>query len=44
MAINQPNKPATSRQGVIYEGDANVFTEQVGNIPSGSNYFDLYLG
>jgi hypothetical protein len=35
---------STSKQGVIYEGDASVFSELNINVPYGSNYFDLFLG
>jgi len=44
IAVNQ-NKPGTtaSRQGVLYDGDVSVFSEQVVNIASGTNYFDLFL-
>jgi hypothetical protein len=44
VAINQPKGVVSSKQGVIYDGETNVFTEQVGNLPSGTNYFDLFLG
>lgn len=44
VAINQPKGAVSSKQGVIYDGEANVFTEQVGNLPPGTNYFDLFLG
>ena len=43
MAINQPK--VTSRQGAHYDGDVTAFTDQsTNNIPSGTNYFDLFLG
>lgn len=42
MGINQGK--ATSKTGVIYDGDISVFSEQNINIPPGANYFDVYLG
>ena len=42
-SVAQP-KTSSSKQGVIYEGDTSVFSDQNINIPYGSNYFDLYLG
>lgn len=43
VAMNQP-KGISSKQGVIYDGEANVFTEQSTNLQAGTNYFDLFLG
>ena len=42
MVINQTK--ATSKQGVIYDGDATVFSQQKENVTPNTNYFDLFLG
>ena len=42
MAAN-PTK-ATSKQGIIYDGDVSVFSQKNVNIPTGVNFFDLFLG
>lgn len=42
MAVN-PTK-ATSKQGIIYDGDVSVFSYKNLNTPPGINFFDLFLG
>ena len=44
MAIAHSKGTTTSRQGVLYDGDTTMFSEQTANIPAGTNYFDLFLG
>ncbi len=38
------NATYTSKQGIPYDGDISMFSDEKISIAAGVNYFDVYLG